>query len=990
MSNPLTDLAQMKATRSMLCPVILGRDDQLQLADELIAEAKAGRGRTLLLSGQAGLGKTRLIRATIRKAEAAGLRVDGGAVAPQDHNVALASIREMATGMRGNTQWGTLSDDLLAIVQRSSGDALGTRRVIVRATADRILDAIDRPSMLIFDDLHWADEMSLEIIGELARHAADYPLFVLGGYRADEFPGDTIHREWRARLLSQRTAQEVKLRRLTEQETATAITLILGGDLPAPSEVVQAVHERTNGIPLHIEELLAALPAEALSDGKLIQEAGVPDTIGDAVLARMGRLSEDARYVVRAGAVIGRCFSPEVLAGVAGKRLPELEPTIQELVDAAFIYPFQYIDAGYYDFRHQLLRDAIYGDVPPSMLRRCHAQAAEFVMNLEASNIVHASRHYERAGLRGQAYRTSMAGAAEAGRVSARHESWELYRRAIDNMPEDISAGDRAELYRNFSNAAIAIERIDDAIASAHEARRWFLEAGRLADAAGMLSYVLNGERKNGIRSLDERRALISRGLAELEGLEPDRVVELTRADLINAQALNEFDAGNFDESDRLNDRYVEIARALGDHELELDAEFFGAQIALMRGEDDQTLDRLVAIAQEARDAGYESVGVTSFRVAATMAARVMEYGQATAAIHEGIEYADAIEQSHCRQQMATISALIAWSAGDWDGADRLARQELVERGCRRGALGAMPVIGYIALGRGELDEARRWLSDALLEGRTMQDVEMILPPLWGLAELAMVAGDPASAMSRGREALEIAERTGERPFFAPFVVTGTRAALALHQPDEAARWLEACRAHLGGWGMADAALANGDGMIQLSLGHLTAARTSLEAAVDGWQRRGRTWETAWAQLDLAQCLLRSNRHSDAAALVATVLRTADSLRSRPLQARAEELNRIARSRSTLDERWHPLSAREFEVARLIADGMTNPEIAAQLTLSPKTVSAHVEHILAKLGVARRSEIAAWVATVSLAGRATTPGTDAKVTVPSGTRAQAR
>lgn len=167
----------------MLCPVILGRDDLLEGMDALIDEAAHGRGRALFLSGQAGLGKTRLIRATIRKAQIAGLRVDGGSVAPQDHQVPLASIREMATGMRGNADWGDLSEDLLAISGQSSGDALGTRRLIVRAAADRILDAIDRPTMLIFDDLHWADEMSLEVIGELARHGSELPLFLLGGDR---------------------------------------------------------------------------------------------------------------------------------------------------------------------------------------------------------------------------------------------------------------------------------------------------------------------------------------------------------------------------------------------------------------------------------------------------------------------------------------------------------------------------------------------------------------------------------------------------------------------------------------------------------------------------------------------------------------------------------------------------------------------------------------------------------------------------------------
>jgi DNA-binding CsgD family transcriptional regulator len=955
----------MNRRGSMLCPVILGRDDLLQLMDDLIGEASQGHGRSLFLSGQAGLGKTRLIRATIRKAEAAGLRVDGGSVAPQDHQVPLASIREMATGMRGNASWGTLSEDLLAIAGRSAGDALGTRRVIVRAAADRILEAIDRPTLLVFDDLHWADEMSLEVIGELARHGSERPLLLLGGYRADEFPADTIHREWRSRLLSQRHAEEARLRRLTAAETATAISLILGDELPAPREVVEAVYQRTNGIPLHIEELLAALPDDARSDGRLIREAHVPDTIGDAVLARLGRLSDDARLVARAGAVVGRCFSPDVLAGVVGRPLPALEPIIQELVDAAILYPFDYIDHGYYDFRHQLLRDAIYGDVPPSQLRRFHAHAAEFVMHLEGSSVIHASRHYERAGLRTQAYRASMTGAAGASRIAAKQEALELYRRAIDNMPDDLPAGERAELFRSYAGTALAIERIDDALPAAREARRWFLEAGRVAEAAEMLVDLANGDRKNGITSLEQRRALISQGLSEIESAGNERRIDEARAQLLGFQSLNEFDAANFDEAARLNARTLVIARALADREMELDAEFMQGMIALARGEDDATLGRLVAIAQEARDAGYESVGVTSFRVASTMAARVMDYEAAKAAIREGLEYADAIEQSHCRQQMAATWALIDWASGDWDAASRRARQEAVERGCRRGALGAIPVIGFIAMGRGEADEARRWLGDALAEGREIDDVELILPPLWGLAELALVTNDPAAALARSEEALGIAQRTGERPFFVPFVVTGARAALALHRPEDARRWLETSRGHLRGWSMAEAALAHADGLVALAQGHLTAARESLETAVDAWQGRGRVWEASAARLDLAQCLLRSNRPADAAGLIASVLETATALGSAPLLSRAEELKRLARGRGSLEEVWYPLTAREFEVGRLIASGLTNTQIAEQLVVSPKTVSAHVEHILAKLGVARRAEIAAWTATIA-------------------------
>src|SRR5919197_3662236 len=121
----------MARVGSLLCPVIVGRDDLLLLFDELMGEVARGRGRALFLSGRAGIGKTRLIRAAVHKAEAAGLRVDGGSVAPQDHQVPLASIRELAAGMRGNAAFGNLSEDLLAIDGRHDGDALGSRRGLV-------------------------------------------------------------------------------------------------------------------------------------------------------------------------------------------------------------------------------------------------------------------------------------------------------------------------------------------------------------------------------------------------------------------------------------------------------------------------------------------------------------------------------------------------------------------------------------------------------------------------------------------------------------------------------------------------------------------------------------------------------------------------------------------------------------------------------------------------------------------------------------------
>ena len=954
----------MSRAGAVLCPILVGRDSVLELIDGLVGEAALGRGSALLLSAPAGLGKTRLIRTAVRKAEAAGLRVDGGSVAPQDRQVPLASIREMATGMRGNDVFGTLSDDLLAIDGRHGGDALGARRLVVRSTADRILEAVDRPTVLVFDDLHWTDELSLEVIGELARHTSGKPLLLVGGYRPDEFPADTIHREWRGRLVGQRHAQEVRLSSLTLEETGVATTLIIGGDLPAPRDVVEAVHERTNGIPLHIEELLAALDDDALTDGRQIREAHVPDTIADAVLARVRRLSDDARLVVRAGAVVGRCFSPDALAGILDRPLTDLEPTLEELVDASILYPFDYVDQGYYDFRHQLLRDAVYGSVPPSQLRRFHAQAAEFVMGLESSSIVHASRHYERAGLHPQAFRASLTAAEAASRISARQEAYELYQRAIANMPSALSALAKAGIYERFADAAGAIERNQECSVAAARARELYLEAGKPLEAACQLLSLGNMAARAGAPH-QEIASCTQRALDEIAEvpISPDR--ERIRCFVLGVRANDLFWASDLDGARRVARESRALASSVGEPESVIEADLLLARIDIADGRYQTGMRYGLRAAREARDAGYESVGVTGYRNLAIMAARFMDAKTAEAAIREGFLYADAIEQSHCRQMMSTTTAVLDWAAGNWGAADARARQELVDRGCKRGVIGSLDVIGLVALGRGQAEEARRWLEESLASGRQIGEVQFILTPLWGLAETELAAGNVAAATDRCEEGWRIARGAGERALFIPFVVTGTRGLIAARRPDDAARWLTGAREYLVGWELvAGPALSHAEGLMRMAAGSMSAAREALEHAVRGWDEHSRTWELLGARLDLAQCLLRMNRPGEARTLIEAVRAAANRVGSPPLAVRADELAKLSRSRGVDGEAWRPLTVREFQVARLIADGLTNAQIAAELVVSPKTVSAHVEHILAKLGVARRTEVAAWATTV--------------------------
>ena len=163
-------------------------------------------------------------------------------------------------------------------------------------------------------------------------------------------------------------------------------------------------------------------------------------------------------------------------------------------------------------------------------------------------------------------------------------------------------------------------------------------------------------------------------------------------------------------------------------------------------------------------------------------------------------------------------------------------------------------------------------------------------------------------------------------------------------------------------------ALDHARGLLHLADGSTGQARTALEAAETDWSRLGRIWEGSFARIDLARCHLRANRRDQAILLARRAETDAARLGSPVLQAAAEDVLAAATRRGSGlgSEPWAPLTAREFEVARLVTEGLTNPEVASELGLSPKTVSAHLEHIMGKLGVGRRAEVAAWVASTGV------------------------
>ena len=953
------------APQTVSCPLLIGRDEVLELAERRIDDVIAERGQFLLLAGQAGIGKTRLLGAISRQAEARDFVASDGALAPQDRDVPAASILDMARTMTRQPPFADLGRALLDLCEVAMDAEHAQRRRLVSGFVERILGSLPGPTLLAFEDLQWADDVSLEVIAELARRSRDRPLLLIGDYRTEDvLPGASL-RDWRSRLITQRIAEEIRLAPLTETETSLATTLILDTGLPAPRDVAAAVYDRTDGIPLHIEELLGAMSAEARADGTAIREATVPDTIEDAVIARIAQLSPEAQATARAGAVIGRCFVPEVLEGIMDVPPGALEAPLRELVDNAVLDPP--LARGLYDFRHQLLRDALYRTIPASERRRYHARAGEFGAQLEGASEIHASVHYERAGLRRQAFDAALAGARDAARLSAHREAFELYRRAVDNMPDDLDPTERAAILAAYAEEALAIEENEIAVQMAHEADVAYRALGKPALAVSALGVVMSAWRRQG-RPLTERLAMLRELRTELEALAEDGEVLAVRADLDWMLAVTLIDARALPEARSLLAAVRALGDRVGDPEIELIA-------AWKEGYADAVGDPVangsalvgeVALAAERR--GWESAGVSAFRDAAILAANALDYGAAARWIGEGLRYADSIEQSYCAHVMSATGAMVAWAGSDMPDAQARARQSIADKGCRRGAAMARWALGYVAMVSGDLEAATVELDAALGFGLTSEEIELILPPLWGLAEAAALAGDHERALAICRDALARAEAVGERTLLTPFVVTGIRAAQQAGRPGEAATWLDACIAHLGSIPeVAGAALDHGRGLVALAEGATGVARIALESAVAGWDGHGRTWEATWARVDLAHCLVRSNRFADAVTLAMDARAAASRLDSPVLAERADAVLRMARSHATDEEPWRPLTAREFEVARLIGEGQTNAEIAEALGIATKTASSHVEHILAKLGASRRAEIATWVSHVQSA-----------------------
>ncbi len=940
-------MVQARGRRRVLAgvsPVLVGRVDLLALAARRWQATGDGVGHLLLLAGEAGIGKTRLI-AEIVDAAGDGVRTITASAFPRDTDAAGGVLLDLADELRRRGLHEPAERLRRRLLDESdrAGDAARRRRVLLGDLAGMIEELfIEMPTMLVIEDLHWADDLSLDVLERLAGALRTTRGMVIASYRSDELFSGTSLGRWRGRILAHRFGEEVRLPRLDSDETA-ALMAAISGVVPA-SDLVHVVHERSDGIPFHVEELVAG------------GASSVPETVAEAVRSRTDALQPATRAIVAAGSVIGRSFDIDLLEAITEESTATVDEALRELVDRLLVVRKD--EGSHFGFRHSLVCDAIYDVIPPHRRRALHAAVARAAAEAGFRD-AYVSEHYERGNEPALAHRFALAAAAGAVRVSAHREAAELYRRALRTMSSDIPPATRARLHANLAGELAAIDDNESAVAQLAAAIGLYRDLGDEDSAAGMVPKLMAARHLLGA-SLEARTALARDALDRLDA-RPGGGSPAVRGELLAALSAAYMLDRRLDEALDFGTRASALIGGAGAWAERADIDITLGSVLVFAGQGDEGWRMLEDSIAACEQGSHEAQTARGLRMIGTSASVLVEYDRATRWIAEGLDYTTRTERWNDHHYLASHLAHVQWAVGDWAAAERTASQALADGRGITTRITALIVLGYLAVGRNELDAAQARLGEALELGEAMQEIQRLSPPLWGLAELALRAGDPRRAAELCERGYSESARVSDAAYFFPYVVTGVRALLALREPSAAREWLRRCAVLVGERGIPGTlpVLDHAEGLIELAEGRTGKARLMLERASDEWMTRRRFWEGTESIIDLAHCAVRSRRPAEAARLVAQARDLARRAGATLLESLADAVV------VTGDDEAGPLTAREFEVARLVASGATNREIAAALTVSPKTVSAHIEHILTKLGAGRRAEIAAWVTRVA-------------------------
>ncbi|MFL5959717.1 MAG: ATP-binding protein [Gaiellaceae bacterium] len=857
---------------------LLERAGELSKLGELLtAVREGGRGRVVLVGGEAGVGKTALLR-RFREEVGGSAAVLWGACDPLFTPRPLAPLLEI-----GETTEGELA-------RAVGGQAVPHE--IVAALAHELRR--EGATVLVFEDVHWADEATLDVLKLLARRVEEVPALVVASYRDDQ-----LDRRHPLRIVLGELATSTAVARLPLAPLSPAAV----AELAEPCAVdAGELFRKTAGNPFFVVEALASGSTQ------------IPDTVRDAVLARVAQVDVQAQALLEAVSVVPQQVEYWLLEALAGDAIDRLEDCLGSGLLAG--------RSSGVTFRHELARLAVEESVALDRKVRLHRNALATLAEppVGVPDTARLAHHAEAAGDAEAVLRFAPAAAASAEARGAHREAAAQYARAL-RFAEPRGPAERAELLERRAEACYITDQYDEGIAAlerAVELRRLLDDRLREGDALRRLSNFLwcPGRTRESERSARD-------AIAVLESLPPSRELAAAYANLA-ALCLRDLRS---EEALAWSERALRLAERFDDTGTVIGAR---AAAGVCRG-DLAELDECLELAHRA---GIPADGWLCSEFAGA-AIEQRSYAVAAALVERGLSY--------CSERGIELSRLYLL-------ADR-ARLELAH---------------------GRWTEATETAATILRVPRTSTTPRIRADVVLGLVRARR--GDPGAGEPLA-EAWELAAPTGELPRLGPAAAALAEAAWLARDPERVAEATEAALplALERGWARLVGELADWRRRAGLDPGIPPDAPTGPYAAqlagdsagaAELWAKAGCPYESALAlgEADDDEALRRALAElqrldaGPAAAIVAARLR-AHGVRALPRGPRRATRRNPAN-----------LTARELEVLELMATGLRNSEIATRLVLSTRTVDHHVSAILRKLAVRTRGQASREAARLGLAG----------------------
>jgi DNA-binding CsgD family transcriptional regulator/tetratricopeptide (TPR) repeat protein len=976
-------------------PTFVGRVEELQVLEAARRRAANGEPTVVLMGGEAGVGKTRLVAELTARCAADGIRVLAGgcvpvggdglpfapimeALRPLPEELGADKVRELA-----GPSWRELARLLPSLGELEVGPA---GQVAQARLFELLLGLLARlsqqtPVTLVVEDLHWADRSTRNLLAFLARNLQRERILLVATYRNDE-PGQQQLGSYLAELDRGGPVQRLELPRLDQTQTGAQLVGILGA-APA-AELVDGVFARSEGNPFFTEEVLAAVRAG--SDE-------LPPTLRDLLRGRVGALPEQARQVLRAAAVAGRRVPHRLLASVAGLDEPDLLGALRVVVDNQLLVTRPNEES--YQFRHALLREVVDADLLPGERGRLHASYAQSLTDQPelagATPAVLAGElavHWDAAGEPIRALPARIQAGSTAEHIHAFAEAHRHFERALElweQVPEPARPTelDHIEVLARAAEAAAFTSKLQRAIGLVEDALGRVDPAEEPLRAAVLLARLAEHRRVAG----DEADALAAFQQAEqmLAGRPPS--AERARVLAVYAYAL--LVSFRSEEARPRCEEAIAVARGVGARAEEAKGLRVLAGCLGNLGDEDQAIALGLEARRIAEEVGDAETVMSTYVVLYSALGLLGREREALADAQQGYQRARELGLERAMGSYVAVNvANSLLSLGRWAECEQLARELLV--GDSWDGFGRHRALGLLLARRGEFAEAHehlqlaRRLSPSFFGGLRW----------WGPAELALWEGRHDVAGAAVAEGLRwCAERDPDGTLL---YRTSRWYALALRLEADRAEQATARRAPeevAAARRRAAPVLATLDRLAATPTpqvrypwvsGQLLLARAEqsrLEgrsdperwrAAAAAWERLEHPFEVAYARFREAEALLadRAPRQRAETAL-RSAHQTTVALGAEPLRREVELL--AQRGRLQLNKRADTvapeaspspaaslgLTQREAEVLALVAEGRTNRQIGQALFITPKTASVHVSRILAKLGVAGRGEAAA-------------------------------